>query len=571
MDNMSFANLVRDVEVDEAIFRQDMERLAPADRTYVVVFTARSGSTWLTSVLSATRHLGYPEEYINPDFVRAVAQAQNSREPEGVLQMLKRRRSTPNGVFGIEVRAVDVKLFDEETFFGVFTEQTMFFNLWRDNIVAQGISLFRAVMTQHYHSTDDRAEVPPPRYDADGIRRWLRHVAITENDNLRMLQRAGRRAKFLRYEDIVRDRAGTIEEFTRALSICFQPGEFDGPMEGETRKVGDAWNTESEHLFRDEQADYVAEIEAARLIKRDVEVETVRVTKLDRPDDLATRDIVQPRRNDGTGELHRDSPSREGRAMPVTILPDFQGVQYLDFLRMIHETFRPRAYLEIGTLSGASLALANCGSIAIDPHFSISSNIVGQKPMCLLFQGTSDNYFATQEPKRLLGRRIDFAFLDGLHLFECLLRDFMNTEHNCSPNSLIAMHDCVPTDVYIAERKDDPVRRRAVGSKPSWWAGDVWKMMPILRHWRPDVTLISLDCAPTGLLLVTNLNPESRVLADNYQTIIDQFAGIDLANYGLERFHAEAKTQSAASVKLPLQSWSERKPDGAGVPRGQTR
>jgi len=271
MNDMSFANLVRDLEVDNAAFRQNWDRLAPADRTYVVVFTARSGSTWLTSVLSATKQLGYPEEYINPDFVRAVAQAQNTRDPECLLQMLKRRRCTPNGVFGIEVRAIDVALLSEETFFRVFDDKTVFFNLWRDNIVAQGISLFRAVATGHYHSTDGQVR-SPPSYDGEEIRRWVRHIAITENDNLRMLRRAQRPIRGLRYEDIVRDREGTIEAFARALDVSIEPRELVGPVEGETRKIGDDWNSKAEQRFRREQAGYVAEIEGTRLIKAEASV-----------------------------------------------------------------------------------------------------------------------------------------------------------------------------------------------------------------------------------------------------------------------------------------------------------
>jgi LPS sulfotransferase NodH/SAM-dependent methyltransferase len=266
MNDMSFANLVRDLEVDNAAFREDWDTLTPADRTYVVVFTARSGSTWLTSVLSATKQLGYPEEYINPDFVRAVAQAQNTRDPECLLQMLKRRRRTRNGVFGIEVRAVDVALLSEGTFFRVFDDKTVFFNLWRDNIVAQGISLFRAVATGHYHSTEGQVR-SPPSYDGEAIRHWLRHIAITENDNLRMLRRAKRPTRGLRYEDIVRDREGTIEAFARALDVSIEPHELGGPVAGETRKIGDDWNIDAEQRFRREQAGYVAEIEGARLVK----------------------------------------------------------------------------------------------------------------------------------------------------------------------------------------------------------------------------------------------------------------------------------------------------------------
>jgi LPS sulfotransferase NodH len=271
-DELRFENIVRDLDVDDATFQRGMENLSPADRTYVVMFSARSGSTWLTSVLSGTDQLGYPEEYLNPNFVRAVAKSQNSRDPVGVLQMLKRRRKTPNGVFGIEVRHIDVELFGQRAFFQIFDRGTVFFHLWRDDIVAQGISLYRAVSTQQFHSTTEGESLAVPSYDADGISHWITHVASTENNNVRLLEREGCHARGLRYEDIVEDRAGTIEVFARVLDVPLEPGAFAEPMEGEFRKVGDDWNVDAQQKFRLERADFVANVEAARLIKIGVEV-----------------------------------------------------------------------------------------------------------------------------------------------------------------------------------------------------------------------------------------------------------------------------------------------------------
>ncbi len=243
-----------------------MERLAPADRNYVIFFSARSGSSWLTSILSATGRLGYPEEYINPVFVRNVARALNTRDPKSLLQMLKRRRKTSNGVFGIEVRNVDVELLDEKGFFEAFDRSTLFFHLWRGNLVAQGVSLFRAVVTQRFHSNSTEGTSVPPTYDADGIENWVRHVAFTETANVRMLERWERPALQLRYEEMVKDRPGTIELFARTVGVAFEPGEFDRQTEDEPTKIGDDWNVEAEDQFRSDRPEFVAEIERDRLI-----------------------------------------------------------------------------------------------------------------------------------------------------------------------------------------------------------------------------------------------------------------------------------------------------------------
>jgi LPS sulfotransferase NodH len=273
MDDMRFPNLVKNIAVDEAALAKELEKTVPADRSYVILFTPRSGSSWLTSILSATRKLGYPEEYINPDFLPGVVKATNAREPAQLIAMLKRRRKTPNGVFGMEVRAIDIHLFGEAEFFDCFDSSTIIYYLWRDNLIAQGISLYRAVTTRRYHSTD-KTDVPPPEYMPNDIKRWVRHTAIIENDNLKLLQKHGLAARFLRYEDIVRDRTTTISLFCEPMGVSLEMAELQQMSQNDLAKIGDTWNLNTEERFRREEADYVQTIERERLIRR--EPETIR-------------------------------------------------------------------------------------------------------------------------------------------------------------------------------------------------------------------------------------------------------------------------------------------------------
>lgn len=263
---LRFDNLVKDLVVDRRAYEREISKLSPPHRKYVVFFVARSGSTWLTSVLSATGLLGSPEEFLNPGFVPAVATSLNANEPSRFIQMLSRRRKSPNGVFGIEVRAVDVDLFGENVFFDFFDDQTIFFNLWRENIVAQAISLYRAVETGHFHSGDG-TQAAEPTYDDAGITRWLQHLISTENTNLEMLQAHGRDFITLRYEDIVQDRAGLVRRFANVLDVQLDTAHLQATTD-ETQKIADVWNWEAEQRFRAGNAEYVSEIETTRLMRR---------------------------------------------------------------------------------------------------------------------------------------------------------------------------------------------------------------------------------------------------------------------------------------------------------------
>src|SRR5207248_4219772 len=160
------------------------------------------------------------------------------------------------------------------------------------------------------------------------------------------------------------------------------------------------------------------------------------------------------------------------------VAPDLAGDGYDEVLQRLHTALRPKPYLEIGTQAGRTLAMARCPSIAIDPSFQNSEPelmlAIGNKPSVMLFSITSDEFFAQSNPSMLFGRPIDLAFIDGMHRCEYVLRDFCNIERHCRPNSVVAIHDCLPLDLAMAQRS----RGGAAPSTPhreGWWTGDAWR------------------------------------------------------------------------------------------------
>ncbi len=218
------------------------------------------------------------------------------------------------------------------------------------------------------------------------------------------------------------------------------------------------------------------------------------------------------------------------------LYPDLAGESYLELLRRFHTVLQPRSYLEIGSKNGLSLGLANCASIAIDPAFDLDPSFMGRKPICSLHQMPSDRFFEECDPRALLGRTVDFAFLDGMHLAEYLLRDFANTERCCRKNSVIALHDCVPVEAAVARREPADFAAMNASAHPGWWAGDVWKTVVLLKRFRPDLRITSFDAEPTGLVVVTNLDPASTTIADNYDAMLAAIREMDLAAFGVRAF-----------------------------------
>jgi hypothetical protein len=196
---------------------------------------------------------------------------------------------------------------------------------------------------------------------------------------------------------------------------------------------------------------------------------------------------------------------------------DLPGPSYLELFPKIHSLLQPRTYMEIGVADGSSIALARpeTRAIGVDPEPKIGRPL---GPRTEIRSATSDKYFATHDVRAELdGLPIDLAFIDGMHQFEFALRDFINIEKNSSPQSTILIHDCYPLNRITAERE----------RQTTFWSGDIWRLILILRKYRPDLSVNVIATAPTGLGVVRGLDPASRVLYERLDEIVREFLALD--------------------------------------------
>lgn len=249
------------------------------------------------------------------------------------------------------------------------------------------------------------------------------------------------------------------------------------------------------------------------------------------------------------------------------------------FLRALHATARPRNYLEIGVNDGRSLALSRVPSVAVDPAYRVTAQL---RCDLHLVRATSDDFFASPDPivhlrggrnpwrnlrrgRPLLGRYtggtvIDLAFIDGMHLFEFALRDFMNVERFSRWTSLIVLDDMLPRNA------DEAARERHTRD----WTGDVFKLAPVLRRYRPDLTVLPIDTTPTGLLVVLGADPGNSALRDRYDRIVADVVTPDpqrVSTDVLERRGAIAPDAFLASPILDALVRGRRTTRDRGYPR----
>lgn len=187
---------------------------------------------------------------------------------------------------------------------------------------------------------------------------------------------------------------------------------------------------------------------------------------------------------------------------------EVQGTPYLDVLIAFHENLQAKTYVEIGICQGDSLKLANSvRKIGVDPNPILEADFSEY----FIYQKTSDQFFEEDAEKLFFEDKIDFAFIDGMHLFEFAFRDFINLEKHCHKNSYIAMHDVLPRCFSEASRGRITIN----------WTGDVYRVILALRKYRPDLNITILDAQPTGLAIISNLDPTSEILKDNYEDIVE--------------------------------------------------
>jgi predicted O-methyltransferase YrrM len=216
--------------------------------------------------------------------------------------------------------------------------------------------------------------------------------------------------------------------------------------------------------------------------------------------DVTTKEAQQVGKNMAEAAIHAKTQTQ--------LLP---GKQYTSWLEWFHKTLQPKNYLEIGVNTGTSLQYASSSKVVgVDPYPNIEHDLSDNTT---IFSVGSDTFFAEENVEQLLDGKIELAFVDGLHQFDQVLKDFINIERHSNKDSVVLFHDIYPVVPATATREWNTY----------YWAGDTWKFMHIVNKYRPDLTIKTIPTFPTGLGFVTNLDPSSNILKDNYKSIVEEY------------------------------------------------
>jgi len=183
------------------------------------------------------------------------------------------------------------------------------------------------------------------------------------------------------------------------------------------------------------------------------------------------------------------------------------------------------SYLEIGVASGTTLqCISATEKVGVDPLPLF--NTVKLPKATSFYEMTSDDYFSSLEAEK----KFDFIFLDGLHEFDQLLKDFINSLKHINPGGWILIDDVVPSDSISAlPNIETSYLARGVGMNEGYpWHGDCYKILPVIFENFSNLETFLIIYPDNPQLLVrinqdfTNINLDTNSLKKQY-TNIDYF------------------------------------------------
>ena len=133
----------------------------------------------------------------------------------------------------------------------------------------------------------------------------------------------------------------------------------------------------------------------------------------------------------------------------------------LDMINYFIKKNNYKSYLEIGCDKNQIFSQISLNKkIGVDPYSG--GNV----------RKTSDDFFRENAEK------FDLIFIDGLHVYDQVKRDIINSINFLNKEGVILVHDCLP----------DTIGKQAVPRYKMQWNGDVWKAIVDLRQ-RDDLEI----------------------------------------------------------------------------------
>lgn len=247
-------------DVDASELFDSSKAWPPLDGVLIILFTSRSGSTYLSEEIERRYATGKIRESFNLPNLRNRSRRHGSDSPAVILRRTI-RRFRGKGWFAAKAGRPGLVIAEQSGFFDRYIDRTSFILLLRRDIVAQAVSVQKAHITARYHSR--RSEETPAKesdYSYENIKHSMEVISRGVARLIAFAREAGQPLRTLVYEQFAAGEFGAVEKICdefgipRRTSAKFKPRQIE--------KIGNELNIRWCARFRAEMDD-----EASRLVE----------------------------------------------------------------------------------------------------------------------------------------------------------------------------------------------------------------------------------------------------------------------------------------------------------------
>ncbi|MEM9704524.1 MAG: Stf0 family sulfotransferase [Pseudomonadota bacterium] len=317
-----FDRLLASIDVDQQKLADELAQFQEPSRQYLVYMTPRTGSSWLRDLLRSTDVLGWPEEWFSTMMLRDFAASLNANTLDAYASLNRSKGQSSNGVYGATITWWDlINLWPDvlenskSNFFNHFPKElTSAFALFRKDIVAQAVSLYRVRKTRQFDvvnstATEREAAEKAFFYNEVKIKECLDHIVSSERQMHQFFAEYAIRPTILVYEDF------TATEETRIIDFFIKTlaTNRSNSLEIVGQSVHEKIATSRNHRFAERfRFDYLNEIETLEAERESI-FEAAHYFE-DPPRPETTQATPQPVK---LATAHKSEPDRVAVIVPV--------------------------------------------------------------------------------------------------------------------------------------------------------------------------------------------------------------------------------------------------------------
>lgn len=230
---------------DQFSEKHDFPEINPS-KVLVIASTGRCGSHMLGHALYKTGCFGFPLEYANAANLAEWKRRLKKDDFYGVMDEIQRRRTSPNGVFGIKIHYPHIKQFGGLDGLMKAFPNAYYVLLSRKNILRQAVSLSIASQSGVWISGQKPVEKKPV-YDFDHINRCLRETIINNASWRYALAAGGCNYIEMDFDHVRSDISGTVKGIADFMGVDVKSSRI--PEEQVTKNQSESVNEEWARRF----------------------------------------------------------------------------------------------------------------------------------------------------------------------------------------------------------------------------------------------------------------------------------------------------------------------------------